>query len=212
MSIRVVTAVILALVVSASIENARAALTPLAFDATFEGHFWNDYQKHASARFSITPNADGASVQSVENGKTTSGEVTVKDGQLSAVSGVWEIEAYNDLVRLTEDNAKPFAVGSTWRSKVPVQVDNTRFDDVPVTVTVASVDGPKVVLQATGTLSENAMLRGYSTPIVLDVSAAMAIVDGQIAAGRLAVSDDVKSMIGEQQLNWQWTLAPARSM
>lgn len=199
------------LVGAAALVGAAPAASSMAqvYKARFAGHFWNGVSRSASATFSISPQGSGSAlVTSNEAGHVVSGEVDVKDGMLAPYPKVWEIEAYNDLVRLIEP-AKQNNMGDSWTATVPVQTGSAHeHTDVPVKVTVVGRAGSVTTYQAVGTESKTLILHGYATPVVLTVRAAVKCDGDIIAAGKIDVNDDVKAEIGEQGLAWGWSLTP----
>lgn len=189
------------------------ASTTYHFDLA--GTFWNGARTDVSRNVTITV-GDAGAVRIASTGRThdddKSGTGTLaKDGTIAAPGVGDRVRSFNTVTALLRAiPATPLAVGATWTAAVPMQYsDGDASFDLPVRLTVASVDAGGAVIQGTGAQSLTTTFGGYSVPIDVDVRFAIRVSADRFARCDFAVNELVHAGPQTQTMHWTWAMMPA---
>jgi hypothetical protein len=182
------------------------------FHIAFDGHFWNgqkrafqhDVALERVAAATLKSTASGADLAQPDAGTGTLGG----NGLITAADGKNRFASFNAVAAMIAGAPASPKVGDTWTSRMPVDASDTQTISLPVTVKVASVEGDKIVLQATGNASDSMTYSGFTMPIDLSLRGAAAFVNRTFSRADFAVDEAIHAGPQTQNLGWQWSLEP----
>jgi hypothetical protein len=176
------------------------------YHLAFDGHFWNGQKRAYDHQIALTRTAPGsfsASVDKREDSQHLDLTATRNaDATLLSSNPDERFAAYNTVARIVAAAGPNLAPGAAWDAKIPVAVTESTTSDVPVHVTVASVDGERTVVQATGTSTTSMTYSGFTVPVDVTVRLASLFVGGKFARMDLAASEVVHAGPQTQTMGW----------
>ena len=185
-----------------------AGAGPATYHLAFDGHFWNGQQRKYQHDIALTRTAQGAfaaSVDKAENKQHVEFTATRNaDATLVSSNPAEQLGAYNTVARIVGAAKGGAAAGDGWDAKIPVSVGETATSDVPVRVTVASVNGDRTVVQATGTQSTAMTYSGFNVPVDVTVRLSSLFVGGRFVRLDYEASEVIHAGPQTQTVGWTY--------
>ncbi|MGP6156694.1 MAG: hypothetical protein ACLPYS_04110 [Vulcanimicrobiaceae bacterium] len=179
------------------------------YRSAFEGSLWDGQHVSQGGTFDLV-RLDARTVRVEEEGGESA--VARYDGALLSLDRSTS-EALGSAVGYVNQFAAPvlahgsFQPGDSWTARLPVYLGGGAPLEGDAKVTVVSVDGDRVMLQATASLSGTSTYGAYTTPIDLSLRLAERFARGTLVRGDAAVSEVVHAAGQEQTLRWTMSLA-----
>ncbi len=182
----------------------------VVYSTTFDGHFWDGEKRHEDATVTVAVKADRSVSLQTATGTEKSNAVGVlrSDGGLDVKPSSGSVADLNAVAAMLQGMTASPKVGDAWRSAIVINTSPTATTSVSVDVKVASVDGDRVLLQATGTKSATTSYSGMSIPIELTVRISALVANDGLRRANGAVDELVQAGPQTQKLGWVWSLAP----
>ncbi len=203
-----------AICMSLGVSAANAARPPpllsagssFGYRTEFSGTFWNGEKRAFTRESHLTAKADNlVEIVSASLGSptTTSTGTLAADGTIAAKGDV--TSGYNTMARAMRGAPADLAVGTAWKTTIPVQILQDQTTDLPMTVTVASSEGDTVTLQGTGAQDLETTFGPYPVPINVSARLALRFAHGRFESCRFSANEVVHA--GPQTQTMAWTFA-----
>jgi hypothetical protein len=184
----------------------------VTYHSDFEGSLWDGEHVSTGGTFALV-RVDARTVR-VETAGDGAGESALAqfDGHSLSLGGNAS-SALGSAVGYVNQFAAPvsahgaFRPGDSWTARLPVYLGGTVPLEGDAKVTVVSVDGDRITLQAVASMSGTSSYGSYTTPVDLSVRLAERFDGDTLVRGDAAVTEVVHAGEEDQTLRWTMSLA-----